>query len=292
MPDSKKLWSSGVGAPLILMTAAVIQYIGASFAVTLFEQVSAGAVAWGRFAFAAVILLVWKRPRIALKKLWIPAVFGLALTSMNVVFYLSISKIPLGTAVALEFLGPVMLSAVTGRGWKVRVGVVFALVGVFLISWIGVDTADPQIRWGVFYGLLAGVFWAVYIVLGKRVAWNGSGANALGIGCATGAIVFLPLAIPDFQPVLLDGKLLLFMLAVALCSTVMPYVMELYVMGKIPTSNYALLTSLYPATSLLVGMAILRQIPTVGEVVGLVFVSVAVALATRTRESGSSPSKI
>ncbi|WP_239539006.1 EamA family transporter [Arcanobacterium pluranimalium] len=263
------------------MTAAVVQYIGASLAVTLFEQVAAGAVAWGRFAFAGLILMVWKRPRIALRKLWIPIVFGLALTSMNVVFYLAISRIPLGTAVALEFLGPVALSAVTGRGWRVRLGIVCALVGVFMISWIGVDISDPNIGWGVFYGLLAGVFWAVYIVLGRRVAWNGSGANALAIGCVTGAMVFLPLAIPDFKPVIVDWHLLLFMVGVALFSTVVPYVMELRVMSRIPTSNYALLTSLYPATSLVVGMVVLRQIPTFGEVVGLAFISIAVALATR-----------
>ncbi|WP_124055366.1 EamA family transporter [Arcanobacterium ihumii] len=273
--------SSPLGAPLTLMTAAVIQYLGASFAVSLFEQVSAGAVAWGRFAFAGVILMIWKRPRVVLKQLWVPILFGLALTSMNVVFYMAISRIPLGTAVALEFLGPVILSAVTGRGWRVRVGVVFALTGVFLISWIGVDIADRDVKLGVIFALLAGIFWALYIILGKRVAWNGAGSNALAIGCVTGTVVFLPLAIPNFKPVVMDWRLLLFMLGVAVFSTVIPYALELKVMGRIPTATYALLTSLYPATSLLVGMAILRQIPTVGEVLGLVFISIAVALATR-----------
>lgn len=275
-----KLALNSSTAPAVLISAAIIQYIGASLAIGLFAAAPAGAVAWGRMTGAAIILLIWRRPRLNLRRIWIPIVFGLALTGMNVVFYFALSRIPLGAAVALEYIGPVLLSAFTGRNWRVRLGILLALLGVFLISWIGVDISQSSIRIGVLFALAAGVCWATYIIIGRRLSLDGSSAEILAWGNLAGAIFFLPLAIPGFHPIITTPHLLVIMVLVALCSSVIPYTLELRVMGVVPTAVYSLLSSLYPATSLLVGVVMLRQIPTWGEILGLLCVSLAVALVT------------
>ncbi|WP_297566190.1 DMT family transporter [uncultured Arcanobacterium sp.] len=275
-----KLTLNSSTAPAALISAAIIQYIGASLAIGLFAAAPVGAVAWGRIAGAAIILLIWRRPHLDLHRIWMPIVFGLALTGMNVVFYFALSRIPLGAAVALEYIGPVLLSAFTGRNWRVRLGILLALLGVFLISWVGVDISQSSICLGVLFALAAGVGWSVYIVIGRRFSLDGSSIEMLAWGNLTGAIFFFPLAIPGFYPIITNPHLLGIMVLVALFSSVVPYILELRVMGVVPTAVYSLLSSLYPATSLLVGVVMLRQIPTWGEILGLLCVSLAVALVT------------
>lgn len=275
-------------APGILIAAGLIQYLGASIAVTLFAVAAVGAVAWGRVAVAAVVMLMWRRPRLDLRselgrrRLGLAAVYGLALVTMNVVFYEAIARIPLGTAVALEYLGPVILAAVTGRGWRIWTGIVLALCGVFAISWVGVDVSAPGVLAGVILAIAAGGAWAVYMWIGSKVARAGRGTDSLAVGMSIGALAFVWLAIPDFAVIATNPKLLALMVAVGVFSSVVPYALELFVLTKIPAGTFALLGALYPATSLIVGMIVLRQIPTLGELGGLVLITVAVMLVTWT----------
>lgn len=267
-------------APGILIASGIIQYLGASIAVTLFAFAAVGAVAWGRVAVGAVALMAWRRPEIQWRALGRPALYGLALVTMNVLFYQAIARIPLGTAVALEFIGPVLLAAVTGRGWRILAGIVMAASGVFMISWVGVDMSEPGVGAGVVFALAAGAAWALYMWMGSKVAKAGTGSDSLALGMAIGALAYLPLAIPGFGVILTDVKLLGMMIAVGLASSVVPYVFEVTILAKVPASTFALLNALYPATSLFVGMVLLRQFPTIGEVGGLVLISVAVLLVT------------
>lgn len=267
-------------APGILLASGIIQYVGASIAVTLFAAASVAAVAWGRVAVGAIVMMAWRRPTIVWRQLWRPAVLGIALVTMNVLFYYAIARIPLGTAVALEFIGPVLLAAVTGRGWRIWTGIVLAVSGVFLISWIGVDTSEPGVAAGVTFAVAAGAAWALYMWMGSKVATAGAGPDSLALGMAIGALLYVPLAIPDFAVILTDVKLLALMVAVGLFSSVVPYFLEVTLLSKVPASTFALLNSLYPATSLVVGMVLLRQFPSAGEIVGLVLISIAVVLVT------------
>lgn len=230
-------------APAILLATGIIQYVGASIAVTLFAVASASAVAWGRVAVGAILMMAWRRPRIEWRKLWRPAVLGLALVTMNILFYQAIARIPLGTAVALEFIGPVLLAALTGRNWRIWTGIVFAATGVFMISWIGVDMNEPGVAAGVGFAVAAGAAWALYMWMGSKVATAGVGPDSLAIGMAIGAIAYIPIAIPGFGVILTDPKLLALMVAVGVFSSVVPYFLEVTILTKVPASTFALLNS-------------------------------------------------
>lgn len=282
-------------APAMLVASGVIQYVGASFAVRLFGLAPDYAVAWGRFCVGALLLLLVRRrlprnPRgnLTARRWGLVAFFGLMLASMNVLFYMAISRLPLGAVVALEYLGPVMVAALFGRGWRVRVGVVLACAGVFLISWTG----NGINVLGVVLAVAAGACWAAYIVLGQKVAGEGASIDSLAWGMLIAGIVYAPIGAKPLIAGLPDLSSWGLMVLVGLFSSVIPYVIDMLIFGKIPSDRYALFSSLFPATSLLVGVVLLAQIPTFGEVCGLVCISVAVALVqtkgSSTGESGSS----
>ncbi|QJC21247.1 EamA family transporter [Arcanobacterium buesumense] len=154
-------------APFILLLTAAIQYSGATIAVGLFSSVAVIAVAWARGFFASLMLVAWRRPSLNLTTpqgrhaFVLSSIYGLSIVSTNVIFYLAIARIPLGTTVALEFLGPVILAAIVGKGWRIRLGIILALSGVFLISWIGVDIHAPGVSTGIVIALIAGLCWAI-----------------------------------------------------------------------------------------------------------------------------------
>ena len=124
------------------------------------------------------------------------ALFGVVLATMNVVFYIAIEYLPLGTAVAIEFLGPVAVAGVTGRGWRDRVGIALAAVGVVLLAGVQLEgglTTDVVIGLVAILGSAAA--WAGYILLGRRMAVKRDGISALAVGMTAGALLYSPLAI-------------------------------------------------------------------------------------------------
>lgn len=274
-----------VPAPLLFIGAATSTYVGAGLAVGLFAVMPATTVAWWRLVMGALVLLAWRRPwrrRWTRRALGTAALFGVAMSTMNVIFYASIEHLALGTAVSLEFLGPVVVALTTGRGWRPRVAAVLALVGVAAISGFGLDLSDASQRLGVVLALSAGAAWAAYILLGRRVAGAG-GVDSLAVASATGALVYLPVAAPTATVALEDLSSLLMVLGVGVMSTVIPYGLDQVNMGRLTSDAFALLSSLMPATSLLVGLVMLRQVPNAWEVLGLILISAAVALAGTSR---------
>lgn len=274
-------------APFLMLGSGVSQYVGASLAVGLFAVAPALSVGWGRIVAGGIIMLVWRRsvPRRPDGKFdWrafgAAALFGTILGAMNLRFYVAIDHISLGTAVALEYLGPVLLAAMTGRGWKVRFGIVLAGAGVFLISWAGVDLGDPRVAVGVGFAFLAGLFWACYIWVGRKVAVAGRGLDSLAWAMCVAALVYVPLGAPGIGPILADWKLLFFLVCVGALSSALPYGIDQIVMKALPAATVALLNSLLPVTSVVVGLVMLRQIPNGAEIGGIALVSIAVALAT------------
>ena len=240
-------------------------------------------VAWWRLVVGAVVLLALRRPW---RRSWtrqalvLAAAFGAATATMNVIFYAAISLLPLGTVVSLEFLGPVAVAAVTGRGWRPRLAAVLALLGVVCISGLGVDLGEPGQRAGVVLALAAGAAWAGYILLGRRVASSGAGVDSLAVGMVFGALVYAPFAVGTAAAALTSVRAAAMALGVGLLSTAVPYGLDQVVLKRLGTDTFALLSSLMPATSMLVGVAVLGQLPSGWEVVGLGLVSVAVALAS------------
>ena len=273
-------------APLLFLLSGLTQYVGAAVAVRLFGTLPPTTIAWLRVAIAAVVLLAWARPWRASqrplrgRRLATAAAFGIVLAAMNVVFYIAIAHLPLGTAVAVEFLGPVAVAAVTGRGWRDRAAIGVALVGVVLLAGVSLRLG-PSAHIGLVAILAAAALWAGYILLGRRVAGQNGGLTGLAVGMTTGAVVFAPFLAGGSGPVFHDGRLALAVVAVAVCSSVVPYAIEQVVMRRVSAATFAVLLALLPVTAAVVGAVVLRQLPGVLEVVGMLLVCGAIALTGR-----------
>ncbi|MGO3796502.1 MAG: EamA family transporter [Pauljensenia sp.] len=289
-PDAARL-AERVPAQLFIVASALVQYIGAAIAVGLFAVIEPASVAWWRVTVAAVVLLVWRRPwraSLGWGDLWRSAVFGLVLTGMNITFYEAIARIPLGVAVSLEFLGPVSAAVLRGRGVAPRVAAGLALGGVVAIGGLGLDVRASGVGAGIAWILLAAALWAAYIVLGQRIASRRSGITNLALGCAVGGLVFAPVLAPGGSAVFSSWHLTAAVVGVGVLSTVLPYSFEALAMSRLSAATFALFTALLPATSALVGAVMLRQVPGMWELAGLVLISVAVWVASRS-EQGAAP---
>ncbi|WP_456824048.1 EamA family transporter [Cellulomonas sp. P5_E12] len=276
-------------APLLFVLSGLTQYLGAALAVGIFGTIAAGTVAWLRIAVAALVLLVWRRPWRS-RALWTgpelrtAVVFGVVLGVMNVAFYIAIDHLPLGTAVSIEFLGPVAVAAVTGRGWRDRVGIAIAAVGVVLLAGVSLD-AGPDAVIGLVAIGVAAACWAAYILLGRRVARAASGGiTGLSVAMAAGAVVLAPFLAGGAGPVLHDARLAALVVAIAVCSSVIPYALEQVVLRRVRAATFAVLLAMLPATAAVVGAVVLGQVPHGLEVVGLLLVSGAIVLTGLDRE--------
>ena len=271
-------------APVLFVIGAVSMYAGAALAVGLFSLLAPAAVAVLRMLGAAAVLLAWRRPPAAAwrgARLLRAAAFGLATAGMNIAFYEAIARLPLGTAVAVEFCGPVAVAAVASRRPRDIAAVVLAAVGVALIA---------DVRWsgspsGVLWALAAAALWAAYIVLGKRVAGAGNGLDDMAVGFAVAAVSLSPLLLlPDGVTglaALADPVVLVLAVGVGVLSSVVPYVLDQIVLRRVGQARFAVLLALLPATATIVGLIALRQVPSPLEGVGIAAVVVAVALRSR-----------
>lgn len=272
-------------APALFVVSGIGQYVGAALAVGLFATLPAAGVGWARILAAAVVLLAWRRPwRMAWswRDLRAAAVFGVVLALMNVTFYMAIERLPLGTAVAIEFVGPVTVAVLTGAGARERLGALLAAAGVVLLAGVTlVQGADAVL--GLVCILAAGACWGGYIVLGRRVALAGDGVTRLAVAMAAGAVVLAPVLAWFGAPAFGSWETAGLVVGVAVLSSVIPYAVEQSVMPRVSPAAFAVLLALLPATAALVGAVALHQLPGVGDVVGLVLVSVAIALTGAAR---------
>ncbi len=199
---------------------------------------------------------------------------------MNIAFYEAIARLPLGTAVAVEFCGPVAVAAVASRRPRDVAAVVLAAAGVALIA---------DVRWsgspsGVLWALGAAALWAAYIVLGKRVAGAGNGLDDMAVGFAVAAVALSPVLLlggPDGLAALADPVVVLLAVGVGVLSSVVPYVIDQIVLRRVGQARFAVLLALLPATATIVGLVALTQIPNLLEGVGIAAVVAAVALRSR-----------
>jgi inner membrane transporter RhtA len=265
--------------PEILFTlGATSQYVGAAIAVVLFASMPARSVAFLRVLGAAIIVVVVRR---AWKRAWTrdtirkAALFGAVLAMMNLAFYLAIERLPLGNAVAIEFLGPIVVAAIgtaTARG-------VLALIsgGAGVVVLAGV-TPEGSLA-GVGFALLAAALWAGYIILGQRVALSGTGIDGLGLGMAVGALVIAPAGLPGMSAVLDTPWLIVVAMLTGLFSSAIPYGIDQVVLARIPRSRFALLQSMMPAVATVVGLVALSQRPSWSELAGITLVVAGILLA-------------
>jgi inner membrane transporter RhtA len=254
--------------------SAIFHYLGPAFAVLLFARVDVLGVAWLRIAAAALIFAAWRRPwRLVDRTL---VAWGVVLAVMNCSFYLAIDRLPLGTVAAIEFLPVIVLAAVGARTPRNVAALLVAVPGVYLLTDVQLE-GEPL---GVAVAFVNAALFALYIVLGHRVAQRGAAAGIDGLGAAmlVAAVAVTPLAGWAAVPALSDPVALLAGVGVGISSSVIPYVCDQLAMARLSRAAYALMVALLPATATVIGIAVLGQVPSWVEVTGVLLVVAGVGL--------------
>jgi inner membrane transporter RhtA len=260
---------------LVLGSVASVQ-IGAAVATTLFDELGPSGTVLLRTAFAAAILVaIWRPglPRGATGPLRDAALFGVALAAMNLSFYAALDRIPLGIAVTFEFTGPFVVAVAGSRRPADLIWVALAAGGILLLSPIH-GSLDGL---GVAFALLAGVFWAAYIVLAARIGRAFAGGQGLALGMVVSTLLLLPGGLVGGGADLVQPGLLATGLAVAVLSSAIPYSLELEALRRLPKGTFGVLMSLEPGVAALVGLVVLGQGLSTTEVVAIALVVAASA---------------
>jgi inner membrane transporter RhtA len=256
-----RLETKTIAAPIAVLIAAMFCFqLGAVIAKGLFPILGAAGTTALRMGLASLILLaVWRpwRMRFRPRELRVIVYYGLALGCMNFFFYLSLSTIPLGIAVALEFAGPLALAMAASRRAIDFLWILTAALGLLALLPLGFGsrTLDSM---GVAYGLAAGVFWALYIHYGRK-AGAAHGGQTTALGMLVGAIVIVPIGAVQAGAQLLSPAILPAALGVAVLSSALPYSLEMLAMPRLPTRTVGVLMSLDPALGALSGLCFLGE---------------------------------
>lgn len=263
------------------LVSAVFHYLGPAFAVLLFAHVKVLGVAWLRIGSAAVILALWRKPWwLLLHSTWeqrrLLFAWGAVLAIMNASFYLAISRLPLSTVGAVEFIGQILLAAIGVRSSRNWLALGFAVAGGGLLSNIQ--------RGGQFIGLVFAfancIFFMLYIVLGHRIAQDGGsvGIDRLATSMLIAFLVIFPLGFREATAAFTNIRLLLAGIGVGICSSVIPYITDQLAMARLPRASFALMLSLLPAVAVVIGAVILGQNPSRIEIVGILLIMSGVAI--------------
>ncbi|MFF5551549.1 EamA family transporter [Streptomyces olivaceoviridis] len=265
----------------LVLGGLLAQEFGAAMAASLFPRAGALGIVALRLTVSAVLLLAVCRPRVRGHRRadWTVIVaFGVALAGMNTLFYQAIARIPLGTAVTLEVLGPLVLSVVTARRATSWLWAALALGGVALLGPGGLDSLNGA---GVGFALGAAALWAAYILLSARTGARFPKADGLALAMAVGAVFSLPAGLADAGGRLLDPVTLGLGAAVAVLSSALPYTLEMLALRRLAPATFAVLMSLAPAVAALAGYLVLNQSLTGIDLVAITLVVTASAGAVR-----------
>ncbi|HDG1694907.1 threonine/homoserine exporter RhtA [Kluyvera ascorbata] len=255
---------------LVILISMVSIQSGASLAKSLFPLVGAPGVTALRLALGTLILVVVFKPwRLRFAKAQrLPLLFyGLSLGAMNYLFYLSLQRIPLGIAVALEFTGPLAVALFSSRRAVDFIWVILAVVGLWFLLPLGQDVAHVDLT-GALLALGAGAGWAVYILSGRR-AGEEHGPATVAMGSLIAAIVFVPLGAFQAADALWHWSILPLGLAIAVLSTALPYSLEMIALTRLPTRTFGTLMSMEPALAALSGMVFLGEMLTLSQTLAL-----------------------
>jgi inner membrane transporter RhtA len=239
-----------------------------------------------RVVFAAVILSALWRPSLRghdRGDLWLAAAFGLTLAAMNLSFYESLDRIPLGAAVTCEFVGPLGVAIYGSRRPVDMLWVALAAGGILLLA---APSGSGLNAPGVILALIAGGWWAAYILISARTGRAFPDGTGLTLAMIVASILILPVGIADGGSGLLRPEVMATGLAVAVLSSLIPYSFEFEALRRIPAHVFGVLMSLEPAAAAIAGLIVLGQVLRANEWAGMALVIVASAGATRyaTRE--------
>lgn len=244
--------------------------VGASFAKGLFPVVGAQGTTTLRQVISALILLAvfrpWRKP--PPRETW-PVLLGLGvvLGTMNLVFYMSLARIPLGIAVAVEFTGPLAVATLTSRHWIDLLWVGMVIVGLLVLLPLG-EASHALDMTGLALALGAGVCWGLYIILGRRASAAGT-TQATAIAMTIAALTVLPVGASSAFPVLYQPPVLLTALAIAVLSSAIPYTCEMFALGRIPVRVFGILMSLEPVVAALAGFVFLHETLSARQIIAI-----------------------
>ncbi|KOU23799.1 transporter [Streptomyces sp. WM6372] len=262
-PGASGLGSSRFGPVALVVAAGISVQFGAALAVMIMPGAGAAGVVTLRLAAAALVLLLLCRPKVRgySRADWGTVVaFGVAMAGMNGLFYQSIDRIPLGPAVTLEVLGPLVLSVVVSRRPVSLLWAGLALGGVVLLAGHGGGSGFGGLDLlGAGFALGAGAMWAAYIVFSARTGRRFPQADGLALAMAVAAVLSLPLGVIEAGSALLVPSTMALGLGVAVLSSVLPYTLELLALRRVPAPTFAILMSLEPAIAATAGFLILNQ---------------------------------
>jgi inner membrane transporter RhtA len=263
------------------MVSAIFHYLGPAFAILLFTRIDVLGVAWLRIASAAIVFTIWRKSwRYFLESAWqqkqLLIALGFVLGLMNASFYLAISRLPLGTVGAIEFIGPIILAAIGIRSRHNLLALGLAVLGGALLT--NVQLGGQML--GLVFAFANCALFMLYIVLGHRIAQDGgsAGIDRLGASMLVAAVAITPIGFGDALPAFTNIQLLLAGIAVGICSSVIPYISDQLAMAHLPRETFALMLSLLPAFALIIGAIVLSQIPTLIEILGILLIMGAVAI--------------
>ena len=284
-----------VPAPLLVLAGIVSVQFGGAMAATLVPDIGAGGSVLLRLLFATAILLAVVRPRWRghSRRAWVTvSAFGLALGLMNYTFSGSLAHLPIGVAVTIEFIGPLLLAAVLSRRLVDFLAVAGAGLGVVLISEVlQVPLAELSLT-GIGLALAAGACWAAYVVLSGRTGAEFPHLEGLALAMVVATVVSLPLGISSVPS--WDASSVIKGLGIAILSSVLPYSLELIALRRLSAAVFGILLSLEPAVAALAGLAVLGQ--RLGGVqllgMGLVVLASALIMGTNRRKAQDTPSDL
>jgi inner membrane transporter RhtA len=268
---------------LVLLGIGSVQF-GAAIAKGLFDELGPTGTVFLRVGFAALVLLALWRPSVrgfARRDYLVAVLFGLVLGAMNLSLYLALDRIPLGVAVTLEFVGPLGVAVAGSRRPLDLLWAALAATGILLLAplnILGDANLDPI---GVALALLAGLFWASYILLSARTGSAFPGGTGLVIALCVATVALVPVGIIGGGAALLDPWLLLLAFGVAMLSSAIPYSLELEALRKLPARVFGVLMSLEPAVAALVGFVVLGERLGLRALAAVVLVTAAAVGASR-----------
>ncbi len=277
--------------PAVLLAIVSVQG-GAAIAKGMFPFLGATATVALRIGLSAIILMLAFRPNlknITAAQWKMVTLYGISLGAMNLSFYLSLSRIPLGLAVTLEFIGPLLLAISTSKKGTDLIWALMATIGIILIAPWG---NNNNIDWiGILLALLAGTFWAAYIVVGGKTSKLMDSGQAVSIGMLVASCLVLPFALVDGNLFSATPSLLGMGFAIALLSSAIPFSLEMNALKHIPAKTFSILMSLEPAVAAVCGLLFLREHLSIYEWMAIVLVvgaSTGSTLTKRTKSSSAS----
>jgi inner membrane transporter RhtA len=287
--------SRRVPAPLLVLAAVVSVQFGGALAATLIPVVGVFGSVTLRLTIAAVVLLAIARPRLRGRTTadWlVVVVFGAVLAMMNLFFYGSLARIPIGVVVTIEFIGPLVLATVLSHRSKDLFAVAGAAVGVVLISGMAsTPWADIDVT-GLGLALAAGASWAAYIVFSRRTGARFAQLDGLAIAMTVAAVLVAPVGVLTGGSVLWTPDALWRGAGIAVLSSVLPYSLELIALRRLAAHVFGILLSLEPAVAAVAGLIVLDQHLRATQLLGMACVVAASGLVLGVRSVRSTPEAI